>query len=86
MCGGGGGGVGVCFLFLRASGTCCSVTAPETSSMQAENIKRFAGRTAVGCIAGKQKFPGLSPLGLSGIGLVNKIMVGATSMLNKQNV
>lgn len=74
----------VSFFFLWASGTCCSVTAPETSCMQARNIKRFAGRTAVGCIAGKQKSPGLSPLGMSGKRLVNKIMSG--SMLNKQNV
>lgn len=72
------------FCFLWASGTCCSVTAPETSCMQAANIKRFAGRTAVGCIAGKQKSLGLSPLGMSGKRLVNKIMSG--SMLNKQNV
>lgn len=40
--------------------------------MRAANIKRFAGRTAVGCIAGKQKSPGFSPLGLLGKRLVNK--------------
>lgn len=74
------------FLFLWASGTCCSVTAPETSCMQPANIKRFVGRTAVGCIAEKQKSPGLSPLGLFGKGLVSQFMLGGTSVLNKQNV
>lgn len=63
------------FSLLRASGTCCSVTALETYSMRAENIKRFAGRAAVGCMAGKQKSPGPTPLCLSGKELVNKIML-----------
>lgn len=73
------------FLFLWASGTCRSVTAPETSCMRAANIKRFAGRTAVGCIAGKQKSPGFSPLGLLGKRLVNKNRV-RSGIYVQQNV
>lgn len=74
-------GGSVCMCVFVFSGTCCNVTAPETSCMQAANIKRFAGGTAVGCIAVKHEAPGLPPLGLSGKELVNKIMSGATYVL-----
>lgn len=74
---------GCVFLFLWASGTCCSVTAPETSCMRAANIKRFAGRAAVGRIAGKQRTPGLSLWGCRGKWIVNKIMSGAKTRSSK---
>lgn len=67
-------------IFFKASGTCYNVTAPETSCMQAANIKGFTGRTAVQRIERKHKSPGLSPLGVSEEVFVNKLMSGGTSI------
>lgn len=47
-------------------------------------LKGFAGKTAVMCRAGKQNSPGLSPLGLTAKGLVNKIMSGAAARFNNK--
>lgn len=76
---GGDGGAVRFHFFLRVSGTCYNVTAPETC-MQAANIKGFTGRTAVQCIERKHKSPGLSPLGVSEEVFVNKLMSGGTSI------
>lgn len=47
--------------------------------MQEANIGRFAGKTAVGCITGKQSLP-LFPLWV-----VNKTESGATKLENVEN-